>query len=73
MNFHRLAALQNLLGARVEEQAPETVKRQEKATKVRMRVPAAVFVPVLKAVRSRFPEDFPSEVLIMFSPNSTLL
>ena len=50
-----------------------TVKQQVKATKVRMLVPAAAFVLDLKAVRSRFPEDFPREVSITYLLKNMLL
>ena len=73
MNLLRQSVLQRKTSVKVEAQAPVTVKQQAKAIKVRMPVPAAVFVPVSKAVRFRFPEDFPKEVLITYSLKNMLL
>ena len=61
MNFQHLRALQRRLGVRAEDPDPETVKPPARATRVRMLVRAAAYVPDLKAVRSRFTEDFLKE------------
>ena len=66
MNFLQRQVLQKPLGIVAEVPLPETVKRAAEGTKDKMPVPAAVFVPDLKAVKFRCTADFPKEVSTIF-------
>ena len=62
MNFHRHPAQLHPHGVRAEVPVPVTVKPQARVTRVRMPVREAASVPDLRAVRSRFTENFRREV-----------
>ena len=61
MNFHRHPAQLHPHGVRAEVPVPVTVKPQARVTRVRMPVREAASVPDLRAVRSRFTENFRRE------------
>ena len=65
MKLHELSPAARLrksrLGARAEVPAPATARPPARVTRVRTLVPAAVYDPDLKAVSSRFTENFRRE------------